>query len=63
MALSYDDIEGKRPTFAEELRNLINRHSRENRSDTPDDLLATLLLGTLDTYEGVIRERDRRAKG
>jgi len=59
----WDEVAGKKPSFASELRDLINRHSKENGSGTPDDVLATFMLQSLGAYEATVRERDRRAKG
>lgn len=47
-----------KPTFGDELRALINRHSVENESNTPDWILAKLLLRTLDAYAEAVFERD-----
>lgn len=41
-----------------ELAALLNRHSRERRSNTPDFLLAELLLRTLEAGEHLVSERD-----
>lgn len=41
-----------------ELEALVNKHSIENESDTPDFLLATLLSETLKTYAKVVKARD-----
>lgn len=43
--------------FREELAALINRNSLENRSNTPDFILAEYLLGCLDAYDKATRER------
>ncbi len=43
----------------EELSQLINRHSRENVSDTPDYILAEFLLGCLKAFERSAVVRDR----
>jgi type IV secretory pathway VirB4 component len=45
--------------FLNELRSLINRHSRENASNTPDFLLAEYLLSCLKTFEEFTKKRDR----
>jgi len=45
--------------FKRELAQLINHHSRENNSNTPDFLLATYLEGCLCNYERTVRGRDR----
>lgn len=53
-------------TFAKELEDLINRHSLEQESDTPDFILAHFLLSCLQAWNTstVQREvwygRDRR---
>lgn len=45
-------------TLAAELTSLLNRHSIENGSDTPDFLLADYLLNCLDAYERITQGRD-----
>jgi hypothetical protein len=42
----------------DELRALLNRHSRENLSDTPDHILAQYLLDSLAAFEAATRARD-----
>lgn len=44
--------------FREELRVLLNRHSREAASGTPDFILANYLARCLDTYDQTIIERE-----
>ena len=39
------------PTFERELCALINKHGIERGSNTPDWVLARLLMRTLDSYE------------
>lgn len=46
-------------TFTTELRQLINRYSKENGSHTPDFLLAEYLAACLTAYESVITQRDK----
>jgi hypothetical protein len=46
-------------TFKQELEELINKHSVENVSDTPDFVLASFLTACLDAFNGVTVERDR----
>ena len=41
-----------------ELETLLNKHSAENGSDTPDYILAKYLIGCLNTFEDAIRSRD-----
>lgn len=50
--------ERRRLDFRIELESLINRHSVENGSDTPDYLLAQFLAGCLAAYEATVMKRD-----
>lgn len=45
-------------TFEDELRALINKHSLENDSDTPDFLLAKYMCKSLDLFNVITRHRD-----
>ena len=42
---------GSAPTFREELEHLINRHSKENGSNTPDYMLADFLCTCLVAFD------------
>lgn len=44
--------------FETELINLINRHSIENESNTPDFLLAEYLVACLCTFVRVVQQRE-----
>lgn len=44
--------------FRKELENLINRHSKENGSDTPDFILARYLENVLDNFDAAVKERE-----
>ncbi len=44
--------------FRKQLAGLINCHSRENRSDTPDFILATYMASCLDAFDVATRSRD-----
>lgn len=46
------------PTLRDELAALLNRHSRENHSDTPDVLLAEFLTGVLSVFDQTVRSRE-----
>lgn len=46
------------PEFRDELRSLINRHSKENESNTPDFILATFLAETLELFDATVRRRE-----
>lgn len=48
-----------RSAFENELRSLINQHSQENGSNTPDYILASYLQSCLDAFNLHTRERDR----
>ena len=43
--------------FRKELIELINKHSEENASDTPDFLLGDYLLMSLDAFNAITRRR------
>lgn len=51
--------EGMKKTFKQELVELINRHSVENDSDTPDFVLAEYVAHCLDAFSLVTRQRDK----
>ncbi len=44
--------------LAEEIEHVINRHSRENASGTPDFILSEYLMGCLAVYERTIGRRE-----
>lgn len=50
--------DARRGAFRSELENLINRHSIENDSDTPDFQLSKFLMACLIAYEDTARSRD-----
>lgn len=41
-----------------DIESLINRHSRENVSGTPDFILANYLQAALDNFEATVKARD-----
>lgn len=43
--------------FEQELRSLINRHSQENGSNTPDFILARYLNGCLRLFNATVSQR------
>jgi len=45
-------------TLKQELTVLLNRHSVENESDTPDFILAEYLSGCLTLYNRAIKQRN-----
>lgn len=45
-------------TFYKELEQLINKHSIENKSNTPDFILAKYIINCLDNFEGIMHLRD-----
>ena len=47
-----------RNDFRTELTKLLNKHSMEGPSSTPDFLLANFLISCLDTYDLTVRKRD-----
>lgn len=48
-----------RASFMEELSSLINRHSKENSSDTPDFILAEYLSTCLETFNKTVIRREQ----
>jgi hypothetical protein len=44
--------------FERDLTALLNRHSEETRSDTPDFLLASFLIGCLATFNRAVKRRE-----
>lgn len=43
----------------DDLRVLLNKHSVEGESNTPDFLLADYLVRCLQTYRYIVRQRDQ----
>jgi hypothetical protein len=46
-------------SFRRELEELINRHSQENGSNTPDFILADYLIGCLVLFDRTANSRER----
>jgi len=44
--------------FRTELEQLLNRHSKENESNTPDFILANFILSSLAAFDSAVRERE-----
>lgn len=51
------DVLRRKSEFRSELENLINSHSMENESDTPDFILADYLLDSLAAFDKAVRCR------
>lgn len=49
---------GQSPNLWDEIQAVLNRHSRENQSQTPDFILAQFLASALDAYEVAVNSRD-----
>jgi hypothetical protein len=49
----------ERRTFEQDLCDIINRHSMENHSDTPDFILCEFLRKSLETFDVAVRLRER----
>lgn len=45
--------------FRKELETLINRHSLENGSNTPDFILANYLVACLKVFDATLVEREK----
>ena len=50
-------MDTNRTGFRAELETLINRHSKENGSDTPDFILADYMADCLDAYDKAVTRR------
>lgn len=48
-----------RMSLEDEIAALLNRHSEEGESDTPDFVLAEYLMGCLEAFHHAVRERSR----
>jgi hypothetical protein len=46
-------------TFRRDLAKLINRHSKENGSETPDFILATYLKECLEAFDKAVVTREQ----
>ena len=44
--------------FELELRELLNSHSKENGSNTPDYILAQYLINCLNNFNKIVKERE-----
>jgi hypothetical protein len=49
---------GEAPSLWDEVQAVLNRHSRENKSQTPDFILAQFLASALEAYEQAVNSRD-----
>lgn len=45
--------------FVDEIRSTINRHSKENGSNTPDFILASFLNDCLKAFDLATKEREK----
>lgn len=50
--------ENGREPFAQELEALINRHSKENASNTPDFILAQYMMASLGAFNMAVQQRE-----
>lgn len=50
--------ENKMADFREELQELLNRHSKENTSNTPDYILRRYLTDCLDAFDRAVNDRE-----
>jgi len=53
------DSQNSSPTFEKDLEVLINKHSMENESDTPDYILAEYMYSCLRAYQTAVKQRDK----
>ena len=45
-------------TLKKEIENMLNKHSAENGSDTPDYILAQYLIQCLEAFDSAVMARD-----
>lgn len=45
--------------FRKDLEEVINRHSKENGSNTPDWILGSMIVNVLKVFDGAVNERER----
>ena len=57
-AVESELTENSDKSFADELESLINMHSQENLSNTPDYILAEYLTGCLNVFNTAVRQRE-----
>ena len=43
----------------QEVREVINKHSIENRSNTPDFILSQYLMACLNAFESAVNQREK----
>lgn len=55
--------ENKYNRFRKEIEQVINKHSLENQSDTPDFVLAEYLKGCLKAFDKAVNARSDFYKG
>jgi len=57
--IESSNLEKASNNFRKELKSLINCHSRENMSDTPDYILAEYLMDCLNAFDKATNERTK----
>ena len=50
--------EATNKSFSDDLERLINMHSQENASNTPDYILSEYMRGCLNTFNTAVRKRE-----
>ena len=53
------EVSERNKKFENDLTDLINKHCKENDSDTPDYILAEMLTDMMLVYSKIIRKRDK----
>jgi hypothetical protein len=54
-----DELMTRETEFNRELTALLNKYSKENESDTPDFILASYLIGCLETFNHIQNAREK----
>lgn len=55
--ITFEEREERRKSLVKDIAEVLNRHSRENESDTPDFILAELMVTSLEQFEAVLSWR------
>ncbi|WP_162600755.1 hypothetical protein [Paraburkholderia sp. C35] len=58
IAAPASPLSGTDGALQAELERLLNEHSRENASNTPDFILAKYMISCLEAFEAASRERE-----
>ena len=55
---TQEEVDVLQPNFEQELRDVINKHSQENISNTPDFILMQYVLSCLESFNTATQQRE-----